>query len=58
VTQGLQVILLSPWPWWLLLSDPGPPGDVVEPLALEAVLSDSGPPGDVVEPLTLEAFTE
>jgi hypothetical protein len=34
---------------------PGLPGDVVEPLALEAVLSDSGPPGDVVEPLTLEA---
>ncbi len=37
---------------------PGLPGDVVEPLALEAVLSDSGPPGDVVEPLVLEAVNE
>ncbi len=37
MTQDLQVMLLSLWPWRLLLSDSGPPGDVVEPLPLEAV---------------------
>jgi hypothetical protein len=42
----------------LLTRDSELPGDVVEPLALEAVLSDSGPPCDVVEPLALEAVTE
>ncbi len=37
MTQDLQVMLLSPWLWRLLLSDSGPPGDFVEPLALVAV---------------------